>query len=138
MTCSGKILKHPVLRDPWRLSGWHVTSGHAFERLVSAKEYAEAHPDYFGPKQKQPRLTQDVAQTFSLPYRRFSTCWLAASASRGALPIANRRYSRLQICVTGRPQLTSRAVRPNKERAETTRTVLTKARTDRKANDSYE
>ena len=105
MTRSGKILKDPVLQDAWRLGGWHVTSGHAFERLVSAKEYAEAHPDYFSPKQKQPCLTQwskhgNVAQTFSLPYRRFSTCQPAASASRGALPITNRRYSRLQICVT--------------------------------------
>jgi len=136
VTCSGKILKHPVLRDPWRLSGWHVTSGHAFERLVPAKEYAEAHPDYFSPKQKQPCLTQwskhgNVAQTFSLPYRRFSTCQPAASATRGALPITNLRYA-------GRPQLTSRAVR-TKDRAiwETTQTVLTKARTGRKATDSY-
>ena len=39
---------------------------------------------------------RSVAQIFNLPYRRFSTCVLAYPTS----PISNRRYGRLQTCVT--------------------------------------
>src|SRR5712675_1439905 len=48
----------------------------------------------------EPALDSDkvVAQICNLPYRRFATCWPPGSS--GALPIENRRYSRLQICVT--------------------------------------
>ena len=51
------MVKDPVLQDAWRLGGWHVTSGHALERLVPAKVYAAAHPDYYGPGHHQPCLT---------------------------------------------------------------------------------
>ena len=39
-----------------------------------------------------------VAQIFNLLYRRFATC--RAPQAFDALPISNRRYSRLQICAT--------------------------------------
>jgi hypothetical protein len=48
-----------------------------------------------------------VAQICNLLFRRIASCW--ASAVRGALrisdalPIANRRYSRLQVCATLKP-----------------------------------
>ena len=51
------MVKDPVLQDAWRLGGWHVKSGHAFDALVPAKQYAEEHPDYFGPGHHQPCLT---------------------------------------------------------------------------------
>jgi len=41
------------------------------------------------------RDQEPVAQTCSLPYRRFVTC-----RAPDALPIRNRRYSRLKICAT--------------------------------------
>src|SRR5438128_7596854 len=39
-----------------------------------------------------------VAQTCSLPYRRFLTCQLPPASC--VLPITNRRYGRLKICAT--------------------------------------
>jgi hypothetical protein len=64
------MVKDPMLQDAWRLGGWHVTSGHAFERLVPAKEYAEAHPDYFGPGHKQPCLTHPEVLAIVVKYCR--------------------------------------------------------------------
>jgi hypothetical protein len=46
-----------------------------------------------------------VAQIFNLLYRRIAFCtalgFPIGSLNLAALPIANRRYSRLQICATG-------------------------------------
>jgi hypothetical protein len=45
-----------------------------------------------------------VAQIINLPYRRIAFCGASAVAMRSmgseALPIANRRYSRVQLCAT--------------------------------------
>jgi len=48
--------------------------------------------------------TKLVAQSCTLPYRRIVFCGASPSPSTlglaGALPIGNRRYSRLKICAT--------------------------------------
>jgi len=44
------------------------------------------------------QLAAPVAQTWSLPYRRFSTCQPPLASN--VLPITNRRYGRLKICAT--------------------------------------
>ncbi len=74
-----------------------------------------------------------VAQIFNLPYRRFSTCrppeqnrvrLNRQSSPVGRLPIANRRYSRLQICATtARPSALSQS-----DSFEQKQTKVTKAR----------
>src|SRR6266542_365436 len=43
-------------------------------------------------------LAATVAQTCSLPYRRFLTCQLSRASN--VPPITNRRYGRLKICAT--------------------------------------
>ena len=51
------MVKDRVLQDAWRLGGCHFSHGHALDRWVPPKVYAEKHPEYFGPRQEQPCLT---------------------------------------------------------------------------------
>jgi hypothetical protein len=54
---------------------------------------------------------RSVAQSCTLLYRRFSICRVGnklRSACFGRMPIANRRYSRVQLCATNRALLARR------------------------------
>ncbi len=51
------MVRERTLCDAWRLGGYHVSHGHAFERWVPPKVYGDAHPEYFGPGKEQPCLS---------------------------------------------------------------------------------
>jgi len=51
------MVRDRVLKDAWRLGGYPVNHGHAFERWIAPKVYGEKHPEYFGPGQEQPCLS---------------------------------------------------------------------------------
>ena len=51
------MVKDRMLRDAWRLGGYRLRHGHALDRWVPPKLYAEKHPEYFGPDQRQPCLS---------------------------------------------------------------------------------
>jgi hypothetical protein len=73
------------------LSGWDFSLPTEFQRRVSA--FASSLPELF--------LARQIC---NLPYRRIAFCgpWATTNALElsDALPITNRRYSRLQICAT--------------------------------------